>query len=216
LNGLVLIPTRLELQRVESELRPAAERWGWSVELCGFGLVASASRSAELIERYKPKQVLLLGIAGAYDDAIPIGTATSFHEVCCYGVGVGSGGEHQTAREIGFQHWNDQGVSIDDCLQLTTAIADGARRDVLLTCAAASASENEATEKRNAVPAATAEDMEGFSVAFSCRLADLPLTIIRGISNRVGDRHHRGWQIDAALRAAAKLATDHVIGGSRP
>lgn len=48
-----------------------------------------------------------------------------------------------------------------------------------------------------------AEDMEGFGVAIACRLWDTPLSIIRGLSNVVGDRRHTEWQVEAALRAAA-------------
>ena len=55
-------------------------------------------------------------------------------------------------------------------------------------------------------PEAAAEDMEGFGVAVSCVLADVPLQIIRGISNRAGDRDKRHWDIEGALHAAAALA----------
>ena len=86
---------------------------------------------------------------------------------------------------------------------------------VLLTTPLASATEAEAEQKLRAVPAALAEDMEGFAVAFSCRLAGLPLAVIRGISNVVGDRDHRRWQVDSALAAAADLAVRDVISRSR-
>jgi futalosine hydrolase len=48
--------------------------------------------------------------------------------------------------------------------------------------------------------------MEGFAVAAACRLAGVPLDIVRGISNTAGDRDTSGWQIEAACRAAAALA----------
>ncbi|NBP89418.1 MAG: futalosine hydrolase, partial [Planctomycetia bacterium] len=51
-----------------------------------------------------------------------------------------------------------------------------------------------------------AEDMEGFAVALACRLAGVPCQIIRGISNRAGDRDKAHWQIEPALRAVAKQA----------
>jgi futalosine hydrolase len=58
----------------------------------------------------------------------------------------------------------------------------------------------------------TAEDMEGFAVAAACRLAGIPLDIVRGISNTAGDRDHSHGQIDAACRAAASLAAA-LLGG---
>ena len=54
-------------------------------------------------------------------------------------------------------------------------------------------------------PAAAAEDMEGFAVALACRLACVPCTIVRGISNTVGDRDTTRWQTTAALEAAAGI-----------
>jgi futalosine hydrolase len=51
-------------------------------------------------------------------------------------------------------------------------------------------------------PSAIAEDMEGFSVAAACKLAGKPIRIVRGISNRAGDRDHRFWEIDRGLDAA--------------
>ena len=77
---------------------------------------------------------------------------------------------------------------------------------MLLTCCAASANAQEAAARRDRFPEAVAEDMEGFGVAMACALAGVPLQIVRGISNEVGDRDHRNWQINTALTAAATLA----------
>lgn len=56
------------------------------------------------------------------------------------------------------------------------------------------------------LPAAAAEDMEGFAVAMACRLRGVPLDIVRGISNAAGDRDRSHWQVSAALEAAGRLA----------
>ena len=53
---------------------------------------------------------------------------------------------------------------------------------------------------------ALAEDMEGFAVAFACALAGVPVSIVRGISNVVGDRDPAHWRIPAALAARARAA----------
>ena len=59
--------------------------------------------------------------------------------------------------------------------------------------------------KSNWFPDAVAEDMEAFGVAMACQMHGVPLEVVRGISNEVGDRDHSQWQIDKALRAAAEL-----------
>ena len=47
--------------------------------------------------------------------------------------------------------------------------------------------------------------MEGFAVAFACRLRGVPVDIVRGISNTAGDRDKSHWQVTAALEAAGRL-----------
>ena len=46
--------------------------------------------------------------------------------------------------------------------------------------------------------------MEGFAVAMACRLQNIPLEIIRGISNVAGDRDKSNWRVADAMGAAAE------------
>ena len=57
---LVLIPTKLERDRLE-ELGGLP---GHDIEVCGFGPISAAARTAQLAEKRKPTGLLLLGIAG--------------------------------------------------------------------------------------------------------------------------------------------------------
>ena len=88
----------------------------------------------------------------------------------------------------------------------------------LLTVCTGAATEAEARERRALFPGAMAEDMEGFAVALACRLAEVPVAIVRGISNAVGDRRFERWQIPEALDAAHLVAADllHRPTWSRP
>ena len=125
------------------------------------------------------------------------------------GVGVGVGEKYQSASELGWPMYEDQNVTIRDQITL-----DGSGDRCLLTVCAASANRNEASSRQERFPTAVAEDMEGFAVAVSCTLAEVPLKIVRGISNEVGDRDHSQWQIETALESAAKMVVDQVIGES--
>ena len=63
---LVLVPTELELQRLEDQggLDPGLAR----VLLSGFGPIAAAARTAQLLELERPERVLwVLFDADAYD-----------------------------------------------------------------------------------------------------------------------------------------------------
>jgi futalosine hydrolase len=206
---LVLVPTELER-------RLLTEQPGFEVEapceLCGFGPVAAAARTSSLIARHEPARVVLIGIAGTFKtSALPVGTAAVFGRVTMHGVGIGTGATFAPAGRLGFPHWPGEGEgdeAIGDEIALTTPVPPVT--GTLLTCCAASASPDDARHRVAQWPGAVAEDMEGFAVALSCRLAAVPLAIVRGISNEVGDRRVEGWQIPPALAAAWPIVTDLI------
>jgi futalosine hydrolase len=191
----------------------------WRIELCGFGLVAAAACAARAIERSQPRRVILMGIAGSLDPSLEIGSAHAFDRVTCHGIGVGGSldAKHQSADQLGWAHCeaelNEESRSASPAINDTLTIEAPRRRSPealsrerhLLSVTTASADESEAAHRRALYPSAMAEDMEGFAVALACARACVPLTIVRGISNRAGDRDHARWQVEEAIRAAVML-----------
>lgn len=220
---LVLVPTAVERRRIEDH--GGFEVGTALVQLCGFGPIAAAARTAELLERLKPSRVLLVGICGTFDaERLPVGSAVEFDAVAVEGIGAGEGAGLVGPTAMGFPQWpgDEQGgrnvrpEPIHDRIVLSSAassadpraLRDPARSALLLTTCAASASAEQAALRRSRFPEALAEDMEGFSVAFACALAGVPVTIVRGVSNVVGDRDPSHWRIPAALAAARWCAID--------
>lgn len=208
---LLLVPTERErfslAAALAASLRPADQ-----FELIGFGPVAAAARTALLVAERRPAAVLLVGIAGSLDDQCGVGQAYQFRRVACHGVGSGSGGSFTPAGQLGWPQWPGDaamgGVLIGDEFELDSTPAAGQPAGQLLSACAASASPADVAVRRQLFPDAVAEDMEGFAVAAACQLAGVPCRIIRGISNRAGDRDKANWQIEPALQAAAELARD--------
>ncbi len=203
--SLVLFPTDLEHRRfVDRGGLPE----GYALQhICGFGPVAAAARSAQLIEKLKPARVILCGIAGSFDEQnYPVGTAAVFGEVAIDGVGAGQGADHILPPALGFPQWpgskDTQTNPIEAQLPLVSSASDTEVGPLLLTTCAASISAEEAAMRLTRFPDAVAEDMEGFAVAMACALARVPLTIVRGFSNVVGDRDSKNWRIPSALFAA--------------
>ena len=202
---LILVPTELELARL-------IDAGGFPEELtevavCGFGIAAAAARTSALLSLQAPKEVLLIGIAGAYDiEAHPAGSAVAFDAVASHGIGAGEGASFQGPRALGFPQWpaTETSDAINDRVKLETPSGQG----LLLTTCAASDSSLRAAELLKSYPGAIAEDMEGFGVALACELAKTPCWIVRGISNEVGDREPTRWRIPSALSAARRLALD--------
>ena len=205
-HTLVLVPT-------EIERRHLARQRGFGVdapcELCGFGPVAAAARARDAIAVHEPERVILVGIAGTYDPGgLPVGTAAVFPSALMHGVGVGVT-PFVPATTLGYRHWPRSGdgeADGPDALPLACPVPPAA--GPLLTVCTASATDGDTRERRALFPDAAAEDMEGFAVALACRLADVPLAIVRGISNAVGDRRFERWQIPEALDAAWLVAAD--------
>lgn len=207
---LLLIPTDIERSWGSGLVESIAHKA--TVELCGFGPVVAGIRATQLIAHYRPERVLLIGIAGAIQAGLEIGEAYEFDQVACYGIGVGSGLTFQTASEMGWSQWPshslDSGVhSIADTIRLSPLASSSSESTrLLLSVCAASANAAEVAIHQQKFPQAMAEDMEGFSVAAACKLARVPLRIVRGISNVAGDREHKNWQAAAAMQAALQLA----------
>ena len=201
---LILVPTRVELQRLEPRLGALVRESGGGMELCGFGVIAAAARTSQLIAQHKPDRIILVGIAGAIGDRLTVGQAYEFDEVACYGIGAGSGAEYLGAGEVGFQQW----AEVSDLISLRSKGEPATQQ--LLTVCTASWGDDDVRLRRQKLPAAAAEDMEGFAVALACQLAGLPLRIIRGISNVAGDREKTRWKIEEALLSAADLVAQSI------
>ena len=204
---LLLLPTELEARRFSDQggLDPGLAL----IHLCGFGPVAAAARAAQLLSTIRPARVLLLGIAGTYDEGRqPIGSALAFTSVSLSGVGVGEGENHQGPPALGFPQWpgSEEAPRIEAELSLAQPPATSEAH--LLTTCAASDSPEHAASRLVQNPNSIAEDMEGFGVALACALHGTPFAIVRGISNRVGNRDPKTWRIPAALAEARRLAIE--------
>ncbi|MCY2976125.1 MAG: futalosine hydrolase [Planctomycetota bacterium] len=187
-----------------------------SIALCGFGLAVAGARTAQLLAALQPDHVILMGIAGRLGNTLKVGQAYCFSEVCCYGIGAGTGSNYQTSSELGWMHWNgdeanaatnDLAVPVSDQITLDSLQSSGhsLERLNLLSVASASGDDEDTKLKLTKYPDAVAEEMEGFAVAAACQLAGVPLSIVRGISNQAGDRNHKNWCVREAMESVVVL-----------
>ncbi len=205
-------PTQAELTGILSHLGKGVLK-GTSTNVCGFGPIAAAARTALLIAHHQPKVVLLAGIAGSLDPQCIVGKSYRFHCVRSYGVGVGDGQLFQSAEQIGWKHLQENSGdiprSIGDVIRGPDESSELGSHSVLtkelLSVCAASSSEADVKIKQKSCPEAVAEDMEGFAFAAACVMSNVRWIIVRGISNHAGDRTHSNWQIEKALKNTAKL-----------
>jgi futalosine hydrolase len=221
---LILVPTPTELNILAPRLQNPAQRVGGTLHLCGFGPVSAAARTSQLIAEFKPAKIILVGIAGAIGESLSMGAATVFDEVACFGIGVGSGEDFRTANNLGWSQWDsgsdtcsETRSTIGDVLRLQPVLAaspsrEHAVRRQLLSCCSASAGPDDVALKVRHFPNAVAEDMEAFGVAMAASLMDIPVQVVRGISNKAGDRRLSQWKINEALVAAADVVHNLIAG----
>jgi len=207
-HRLILLPTDGERARVVSRIRGHLAA-GDRVELCGFGPIAAAARTATLVAAFRPAEVVLAGIAGGLDERAAVGTAWEFARVAVYGIGAGTGVDFLPAESLGWLQWPGDPANAPAAIGDEIACGRGGEPPpvgpLLLTACAAADGAADVAQRRRLQPDALAEDMEGFGVALACRLLGVPCRLIRGISNRAGDRDQTRWNAAAALDAAADL-----------
>jgi futalosine hydrolase len=213
-RSLILVPTDYELAQLGPRFTSVVESVGDTVAICGFGPIASGICTVRLLAKHSPHSVILVGIAGALNPSAKIGTAEVFSNIGCYGIGAGGGSDFKTASELGWNQWTEpeSGQTFDDTIRLNdTANETNTLDSMLLTVCAASASPVDVIDRLRKFPNAVAEDMEAFSVAMACRMAGIPLTVIRGISNIAGDRNKANWHVADALEAATELTIAKLL-----
>lgn len=200
-----------------------------TVELCGFGPIAAAATTSRWLANNDYDAVMLVGIAGTYGE-IAVGDACTFTSVAIDDLGAQSSQGLLLPSRLGLPQWSpgqdsqdrvagshpgttgephDAKVSqgddpIFERLPLTSLASEQSKNELLTVCAASGDSQ-QAIARQQRFPFAVAEDMEAFGVALACHLADRPLFVVRGISNRAGDRTIADWKISDALASAAGI-----------
>ena len=205
-DWLILVPTKTERDQLDFSMLHST-----AIEICGFGPIIAAARTAVLAESIQPKRILLVGIAGHLSNELKIGDAYKFRSVSCYGIGIGRDATYTAAAAAGWPQYEENQTLISETLQLEDhQNAQSGGYGDLLTVFGASATAAEAQQLRKRFPDSGAEDMEGFGVAAAAKLANIPLTIVRGISNEAGIRDKNEWKIKQALEAANELAINVI------
>jgi futalosine hydrolase len=200
---------------------PAAGHWApwrWRgrefvVLITGVGPVAAGISLGWLLGRRAVAGVVNLGVAGAYAlEAAPLaGLVVATEEIFPeYGL-RGAGGID--ARGLGFAQLTVEGVPVYDRLPLAPETAAeamglrlpaGARKGAFATVAGVGTEGSPSAAERLS-PMPLAESMEGFALALACALAGVPFLELRSISNRVGARPPRDWDLPGALAALGEL-----------
>lgn len=219
---LLLVPSRLELEKLVPEAAGAEGLWTWPgrvdsegdavlVARCGVGLGVSGVATMSLLAGGTATSVVLAGLAGSLDAVrAPVGSLLIGRSVALHGIGVGEGAQHRSLADAGGALADEARSSAGD-LALVAPVGAAGVIAPLLSVTAGAASPGEAEDRRARHPACLAEDMESWAVARAAGMAGSPCSVLRGVSNLAGDRDHAAWRIDeaiAVLREALDALTE--------
>lgn len=187
---------------------PVRRSGGALLVASGPGMANAAAACGAAIERYGPRRVFNVGICGAYGDGAGlIGTAVAGAGAVFADTGAAHGGGFDPLRAMNLPLARSGGADVYNRIILSNDLIpkEIARAD-FLTVAAVSGSPGYARQLAARFPPPAGcllcEDMESAAVGLVALRAGLPCTVVRGVSNRCGDRDHGRWDIRGAARAA--------------
>lgn len=170
----------LVVAATERELAPAN---GWLTVLCGVGPVEAAISTAVAIEKYHPRAIVHVGIAGARREAalapaaIVIGSESRYCDL------------HIAAE------WARSHVIAPATL---LRAAQRALPDASTRCIGTSANIGGSRE-------CDVEAMEGFAVLRAAERAGIPAIEVRSISNEIEEHDRARWHFDHAFAAITAI-----------
>lgn len=204
-DPLVLVPSDAERRRLSLP--------GTAPCLGGVGPIEAALTASGLLAERRPSAVWLVGLAGSRDpERAPLGAVVVGREVHNEAVGAGVGENFVPLSAMGLERdapdpvilaLPDRDTLAAASVALAAATGGGGVLTVgaLGTVASASASLDEAAAWSRRHPDVLVEEMEGWAVALVCQRAGVPLTVVRVVSNRAGDRDVKSWDWDGAAAA---------------
>ncbi|TCC86532.1 futalosine hydrolase [Pedobacter hiemivivus] len=165
----------------------------FDILLTGVGMTATAFALGKHLSNHY-KLVLNLGIAGAFDRNIPLGTVVNVTTDEFSELGAENGADFLTIDELGFGKARYSAINnlLHDGVEklqkahgITVNKVHGEENSILKVI-------------KQSNPAV--ESMEGAAVIYACEKESLPVLQIRSISNYVEPRNKEKWQIGLAIK----------------
>ncbi len=207
---LLVAATAMELESLEAQgiTAPAHEL---STAVTGVGLVSATYAIMQQITWSRPELIIQAGIAGAFQQGLPTGSAVVVEKEIVADMGVHETGCYQDIFQLGladhnaFPYQEGSLVNPHHAMWEKTSLAP-----------ASSISVNEISTDQQRIALfrdtykADIESMEGAALHYVCLLQQVSFVQIRGISNFVGERNKQNWKIREALQAVGAACTQLI------
>lgn len=177
----------------------------------GVGKVAAAIATTERLAELRPELVVIVGIAGAFDPTLAVGSL-----VIVAGDRFGDEGVDTPEGFVAIEALGmagapplvaDPGISTRLVAHLGAPAVAGV---TVSTCSGTDARALAIAARSGAA----IETMEGAAIAWACQRRGVPWVSVRAISNRTGDRPRAGWDLPRArarlIEAAAAILEEGI------
>ena len=185
---------------------------------CGIGKVNAAHLTTVIHERNDIDYFILFGVGGAYSDAavgdVVVARSESYGEE---GVIIGEGWKPMDFTGFALLKKETEYFNTFPMDRKLMQLAINASEDVGLhaipgnfitvsQCSGTNVSGEIMQKRFNGL----CENMEGAAVAHICAIYDIPMVEIRGISNMIGDRNLKKWNIPLAASNCNKAVSEII------
>lgn len=168
----------------------------------GIGMLASAVSLTRLVSEEKPDLIIQLGIAGTFNARLPLGNVVLVKEEILGDMGVEEEGKWKDIFDLKLEKSSYHPFEKRKLPNpwLTTY-------NLLKLPELCSITVNEITTHPKRIELLTKkynpelESMEGASLHYVCREANIPFIQMRAISNYIGERNKANWKMKEALEA---------------
>jgi futalosine hydrolase len=179
------------------------------VLVTGIGMVATAAHVAHALARTPYDLALNLGVCGAFDRRLSLGTVVHVTSDCLSELGVQDGPTFIPAHVAGLVPADvapyTEGRLINPAPP-PSAILAGLPQVSGITVNTVHG-EEEAIAAVVARVAPQVESMEGAAFLYACLMAGVPCAQIRAVSNYVERRNRAAWRLEAAIEALGRTAS---------
>ena len=214
MKTLLLVPTLLEATLLTDtpeavDLLAGPVPWrGFDLALTGMGPVDAGVAASRSLALGSYERCILAGLAGAYmGRGLTAPTLVEARHFVMDALGALGPMGVQPLEELGLPDSVRGPLTLSTLEEVQSSPTD-LPQVTALTVAACSATSEVARDRVADLPQIQIEEMEGFAVARACRLAGVPMTCLRAVSNLCGDREKSRWHVPAAMA----LIQEHLDG----
>lgn len=168
--------------------------------ITGVGVPASIYKLSKALHNKEYDFVIQAGIGGTFDPLIPLGETVLIQKDCFADLGIFENGQLGSVFSHGFANPNEfpfqDGWLVNPSALLET-ISLPKRSAISVNMVTADAG---MIGEYKRLYNAEVESMEGAALHYTCLMEEIPFLQLRSISNQVGERDKRKWDIAAAVR----------------